>query len=133
MASAGWFYGQKLCSHLGNSDDRSSCCFPDERSHANDGLAFSTFVAGCSGSRFDHFHLPGCYANSGTNAGYHSKDGSHSIDLRPAVSLDAFSSNSVYERTFFKLSYLPWPLRTNPPPRYGKPVTGSEIKFFFRQ
>ena len=133
MASTSRLYGQKLCSHLGNSDDRSSGCFLDERSNANDGLAFSTLIIGRSGCRFDHFHLPGRYANSGANTGYHPKDGSPSIDLRPAVSLDAFSSNSVYERTFFKLSYLPWPLRTNPPPRYGKPVTGSEIKFFFRQ
>ena len=64
MASTGRFYGQKLCSHLGSSNDRSSSCFPDERSHANDDLACSTFVAGGFSSRSDHFYFPGCYANS---------------------------------------------------------------------
>ena len=133
MASTGRFYGQKLCSHLGSSNDRSSSCFPDERSHANDDLARSTFVAGSSSSWFDHFYLPGCYANSGANTRYHSKNGSHPIDLRHAVSLDAFSSNSLHERTFHKFSYLPWPLRTNPPSRYSKPEIGSGIKFFFQR
>ena len=133
MAPACWLYGQKLCSHLSISNDRSSGCFPDERGNANDSLASSTFIAGRSGSGFDHFNFPGRYPNSGANTGYYSKDGSNSFDLRPVVSLDAFSGNSLYECTFFKLSYLPWPLRTNPPPHYGKPVVGSGIKFFFQR
>ena len=133
MAPACWLYGQKLCSHISISNDRSSGCFPDERSNANDSLAISTFIAGRSRSGFDHFNLSGCYPNSGANTGYHTKNGSNSINIRTVVSLDAFSGNNLYELTFFKLSYLPWPLRTNQPLRYGKPEIGSGIKFFFQQ